>query len=89
MFHVDTGEGVCHDDYMTKNNRNRFAEWTNVQTGEVFVEKYRNSFGGFVNMVRRVEARYGLAPMALSASKDGGTFTAKNGMTFTQQEVWG
>lgn len=45
---------------MTTPNQNLTNHYeVQLSNGDVFAEKCRNSFGGFVKMVRRVEDRYG------------------------------
>lgn len=67
-----------------RNNNTKHVE-VRFTDGEVFGEKHRDSFGGWLNMLRRVEARVG--GTARSQEVDGEVVFTANGREWTFVEV--
>lgn len=68
----------------SRNNNTKHVE-VRFTDGEVFTEKHRDSWGGWLNMLRRVEARVG--GEARSREVGGDVVFAANGREFTFVEV--
>lgn len=72
--------------YMTKSRKDTAHTEFRFDDGEVFTESHRTTWGGWVNMVKRVEARFGDRMRPAADDTDGTRWTVA-GRTFTTAQV--